>query len=276
MTPKAAGPIARSVVIAVFAFFVLIATTACSGGGDVSAGNDVSAGDEVSTGRSSGRLPFTEATADPASRPGSEIGFGIDGAGPDGQVESDSPRPLLQPGGPTVGTVQAPRADGIEFVYAEGSLGPVALGGTATDMATALGSAYNVEPEPFVREGFGPGYSVSRDGEVLFWAIEVDGVIGVIMSTNPKVGLDGGLRPKMAMSDAVALHGEPLFEFGPLGREFVMFDEMPEGVVVLASIGDFGGPVGAYDSADPQPGDQAEGYQPEGAQIKELWFTADS
>jgi hypothetical protein len=42
----------------------------------------------------------------------------------------------------------------------------------------------------------------------------------------------------------------------------------------LVSLGDFGGPVGAYDAASPQPGDRTESYQPEQAQIKELWFRA--
>lgn len=166
------------------------------------------------------------------------------------------------------------RQDRIEFVYQDGALGPVVLGSSIDEIAEALGPEYEIAAEVSIRAGFGSGYSVTRDGEVLFWCIEEDGVITVIMTTDPRVGLDSGLRPELPLEQAIATNGEPTFRFGPEAREFVTFGDVVGGdkaLSVLVAIGRFGGPVGVYD-AGPEIGSETTAYEPEGAIIKELWF----
>jgi hypothetical protein len=166
------------------------------------------------------------------------------------------------------------RPDGIELVFADGSLASIAPRSTIDDIGRTLGPLYIITEEPFIRAGFGGGYSVSQGGEVLFWAIEENGRITTIMATNPRVGLDSGLRPTMPLIDAVALHGEPSLRLGAELREFATFADgtgSADGVSVLVAIGQFDGPVGSY-VGTPQPGQETTGYQLANANIKELWF----
>ncbi|MGB5757342.1 MAG: hypothetical protein WBM50_10535, partial [Acidimicrobiales bacterium] len=195
----------------------------------------------------------------------------------------ESPRANVAPSNPVTGPadeegagsfVPPIRQDRIEFVYQDGALGPVVLGSSIDEIAEALGPDYEIAAEASIRAGFGSGYSVTRDDEVLFWCIEEDGVITVIMTTDPRVGLDSGLRPELPLEQAIATNGEPTFRFGPEVREFVTFDDGiggDETLSVLVAIGRFGGPVGIYDPG-PEIGSETTAYEPEGATIKELWF----
>lgn len=263
--PRSSSPALALVVI------VLLFVAACTG----SDSDDLSAGgaDDVDSGRSSGDLAFgdtdpttpsTTPDGPPTSPPGAQVPDPDPGAGIDTGQGSDE--------GPAV-PVTVDRPDGIELIFADGALGPARLGSSIDEIAAALGPAYEITREEVIRAGFSSGYSVASGGEVLFWAVEEDGVIAVFMSSNPRVGLESGLRPKLALADAIALHGEPDLSLGPEGREFASFEDGigTEGQIsVLLAIGDFGGPVGSYDfSVDPPV---ASGYQLEEANIKELWF----
>ena len=182
--------------------------------------------------------------------------------------DSENPEELDNP------ELPVERPDGIELVFADGSLASIASRSTIGEIGRTLGPLYTITEEPFIRSGFGGGYSVSKDGEVIFWAIEESGRISTIMTLNPRVGLDSGLRPTMPLVDAVALHGEPSLRLGPELREFATFADGTgaiEGVSVLVAIGQFGGPVGSY-AGPPAPGQETTGYQLAGANIKELWF----
>jgi hypothetical protein len=174
------------------------------------------------------------------------------------------------------------RADGLELAFVDGALGPARLGSTIVEITAALGPAYTVTPEPSIRVDFPAGYSISREGEVLFFAIEEDGIITIFMTQHPRVGLDSGLKPGTGLDDAIALHGEPTFTFGPEGREFASFADGTgaggaggggDGTVsVLVAIGQFGGPVGIYETLTELA--ETTEYQLEDANIKELWFWA--
>ncbi|MEM7324304.1 MAG: hypothetical protein AAF531_14535 [Actinomycetota bacterium] len=224
--------------------------------------------------RSSGALAFadpddeTVATAQPRNPDASSLG--ADEAGSSSstdQVPSTTDQPVQGP--PTT------RPDGIELVFADGLLAAIQPGSTIEEIGRTLGPLYIITPEPFIREGFPGGYSVAQTGEVLFWAIEENGRITTIMATNPRVGLDSGLRPTMPLVDAIALHGEPSLSLGAQLREFAVFADgvgSEDGVQVLVDIGQFGGPVGTYPGA-PQPGAVANGFQLGDAVVKELWFT---
>ena len=284
------------VVVAVVVALALVA--AGCGGGAGPAGQASSDGvDGPAASRSSGTLAVTRATSDPAARVGGTAAaaelrnLATDGAdGADGTADIDGTDggeedgDAAQPVATGTGFVPPARPDGIELVYADGALGPAVLGSTIDEIAEALGPLYTVTPEPFVRAGFGPGYSISSEGEVLFWAIEEAGVVTVLMSTSPRVGLDSGLRPKLPLAEAVALHGEPQLSLGPEGREFASFEDGTGGVSagpadgrlsVLVAVGEFGGPVGVYDdSTGTGIGATTVAYQPEDANIKELWFWA--
>ncbi len=168
------------------------------------------------------------------------------------------------------------RPDGIEFVYADGQVGPIVLGSSIDEIAAALGPDYDITPEASIRAGFGSGHSITNDGEVLFWCIEEDGVITVAMTTSPRVGLDSGLRSRLPLKRAIAVHGEPSFRIGPDSREFVSFDDGAgdgDGLSVLVAIGRFGGPVGVYE-AGPDIGSETTVYEPGQATVNELWFWA--
>jgi len=185
-------------------------------------------------------------------------------AGTDTEAEAQTDADDTDQTGTTVSgpeTVEPPtiRPDGLELAFVDGALGAARLGTTIDEIAAALGPAYVIAPEQSIRVDFPAGYSVSRGGEVLFFAIEEDGVITVFMTQHPRIGLDSGLRPGTQLDEAIAMHGEPTLTFGPEGREFASFADGTGGdgaVSVLVAIGQFGGPVG------------------EDANIKELWFWA--
>lgn len=202
------------------------------------------------------------------------------GAGLDGEVGPGDPTTATEGSGAapsvTAATTIAPRPDGIELVFAEGALGPARLGATIDEVAAALGPAYTISAEQTIRVGFPSGYSISSGGEVLFWAVEEGGVLTLFMSNNPKIGLESGLRPTLALADAIELHGEPTLTLGAESREFVEFEDgtgAARQVSVLVAIGEFGGPVGLYPDAGDDEGAQAEGYELVDANIKELWFS---
>lgn len=298
----------RVAALVVTALFALVAA-ACSSEGEPEA-----AAVTPSTIRSSGALAYadTDDSGPFGPRPGTASGDAVgqipstgplgDGSDLDAQVPDDL-APDADPGGfddtdpdntddpdspgnpddsgpedPDNTTVPVARLDGIELVFADGALAAIAPRSTIEEIGRTLGPLYSITEEPFIREGFGGGYSVSNGGEVLFWAIEENGRITTIMATNPRVGLDSGLRPTMPLIDAVALHGEPLLRLGPQLREFAAFGdgtgsggETSDRVSVLVSIGRFGGPVGVYTGAL-EPGKETAEYQLADAMIKELWF----
>lgn len=166
------------------------------------------------------------------------------------------------------------RSDGLVLVFENESLGPVPLGATVDELRRALGSGFEIAEVENIRPGFPLGHSISRGGEVLFWAVEQSGQLDLFMTVNPKVGLESGLRPKMSLAEAIDLHGEPTFSLGTEQREFATFADGTGGdgpVSVLVAIGEFGGPVGVYDGGGEEP-ESTEAYQLEDANIKELWF----
>lgn len=229
------------------------------GGGDAPDPVD----DQAGSARSSGELAYAD-TDDGRSDP------------------DDDPEPDDQAVGQDTGLdpserfVPPARDDEIELVFEDGALGPAELGTSIDEIARALGPGFEVAPEAAIRVDFPAGYSVAKDGEVLFWVVEEDGVAAVFMSNSPKVGLDSGLRPKLPLADAIALHGEPSLSLGEHGREFISFEDgtgigLP--VAILVAIGEFGGPVGSY-AAGAELGAEADGYRLEEANIKELWFLA--
>ncbi len=264
-----------------------MAIAGCSG----SAGTEVlgdGGGATVPT-RSSGEVTEPGSLGTPAPDPGPTAGIEGD-PGPDSEPDPGTGTSLApgsgqdpDPGGDLdgldepddVGFEPEFRPDGIELVFADGALGPAALGDTMDEIAAALGPTFRITPEQAIRVDFPSGYSVARDGEVLFWAIEEDGVITTFMTNSPRVGLDSGLRPKLALTEAVALHGEPVMQRGPESREFASFADgtgAGESLSVLVAIGEFGGPVGVYESGDLD--EETAAYVSEGANIKELWFRA--
>lgn len=179
------------------------------------------------------------------------------------------------------------RDDDLLLVFSDGTLGPVGLGSTRDDMIAALGPDFRIGPTENVRPGFPAGFSVSWQGEVLFWAIEEagdedgeeaggqDGEVELFMTNNPRVGLDSGLRPRLPLADAIEIYGEPSLLLGPELREFASFPDGAaevSGVSVLVAIGEFGGPVGLYDAPGGELLQEADGYVLEGANVKELWF----
>ena len=214
----------------------------------------------------------------------------------EGGLGVGSEEPADGPGDGGVGVDSGPsyvppeRDDGLILVFEEGSLGPVSPGATRSEIERALGPDFEVTPVGSIRAGFGPGYSVSWDGEVLFWAIgpaidpadqsddqagAADGPLTLFMTTSPKVGLPSGLRPQLPLADAIDLHGEPSLTLGSEQREFATFsDGTGNGgpVAVLVAIGQFGGPVGLYDGPGGQSLDEADGYILDDANVKELWF----
>ena len=224
--------------------------------------------------------------SEPESELGSDAGSVSRSSGASGELaapsQSISSTQLPATGLPSVDASQAGSSagpsigpNGLELAFADGALGPAVLGSTIEEMMAALGPAYAVEPVEFIRVDFPAGYSVSRDDEVLFFAIEDNGVITVLMTQHSRVGLENGLRPGHTLAEAIAAHGEPTLTLGAEGREFVSFEDgtgSGDDVSVLVVVGQFGGPVGNYDNVG--DGEPASGYQLEEANIKELWFWA--
>ncbi len=240
------------------------ALVACGSEGELSP----SEGDAAES-RSSGQLAYSESAADNATD-------GDAGTSGDPSTDTDSETE-------SAGFIPAVRADGLQFLFADGALGPARLGATIDEISDALGSQYKIAPESQIRVDFPSGYSVSLGGEVLFWAIEEDGIITTFMTSNRKVGLESGLRPRLPFVEAVELHGEPTLFIGTELREFVRFADgtgdigTTDGGVgttslsVLVAIGQFGGPVGVYSSPG-ELGSETTEFVSEDANIKELWF----
>lgn len=285
------APVRDVLIPALLLLAALLALSGCSGG-DTQV--ESSAAESSSTGRSSGQLayvePSDEAGAAGASNESGNDGDGDDPASNDGTVSQPTPGSDTGAGsgdaddqddeGDQGGSfVPVPRPDGIELTFVDGALGPAELGSTIDEIGAALGPLYTITTEESIRVDFPSGYSVAKGGEVLFWAIEEEGVITLFMSSSPKVGLESGLRPKLPIDDAIAIHGEPTFTLGPESREFVSFEDGVGGegtLSVLAAIGAFGGPVGVYESPSGELGEETVAYQSEEANIKELWFWATS
>ena len=241
---------------------------ACGGSSD----GEPNAAPGPDSGRSSGASEDSETTTDSANDSDEDANPEAD-AGSDSESNSGSDSSVLAP--ELSDYVPTVRDDGLELVFAEGALGPAVLGTTIEEVTIALGASYEVTPEESIRVDFPAGYSISRDGEVLFFAIEEDGVITVFMTQHRRVGLDSGLRPGIELAEAIELHGEPTLTLGPEAREFASFEDgtgTDGSLSVLVAIGQFGGPVGIYDG---EPGEPATGYGLEEANIKELWFWAD-
>lgn len=239
-------------------------------GGSAEAEPDVAS--TPSSARSSGASEDPGVTTDGAN--GADGSTDAETEGSEDGTDTSVLAPELSDYTPTV------RADGLELVFADGALGPAMLGTTIEEVTVALGAEYEVTPEESIRVDFPAGYSISRDGEVLFFAIEEEGIITVFMTQHKRVGLDSGLRPGTDLADAIGLHGEPTLTLGPEGREFASFEDgtglngngASGTVSVLVAIGQFGGPVGIYEGAEPD--EPATGYELEEANIKELWFWA--
>ena len=227
--------------------------------------------------RSSGELAFTddEESAELSEPVVPIVPPAAPTLGDELSAESDTPPEPAGDDTALPSTVPVPRADGIELVYQDGALGPARLGTTIDQMIAALGPQYRSEPEPVVRSDFPAGHAVIKDGAVVFWAIEQDGVIVTVMSVNPLVGLDSGLRPTLPLEQAVTIHGAVALNLGPANREFAAFEDGvgSNDVAVLVAIGQFGGPVGSY--AVGGPGESETTEFSAGANIKELWFHLD-
>lgn len=246
---------------------LILFVTACSNGGE-----QQRSATTASTIRSSGALAYvdsdTEGPIGPLAVDPDASGLGADETEDVLQEAQDNEDGALDQLPPVN------RPDGIELVFDDGRLASIEPRSTIEEIGAALGPLYLVAEEEFIRVGFPSGYSISKGGEVLLWAIEERGRITTLMTTNEKVGLDSGLRPGLAFDDAIALHGEPTLTIGDELREFVSFSDgtgFDDGVQVLVAIGQFGGPVGVYPGGV-DLGNETSEYLLVNAKIKELWF----
>jgi len=132
------------------------------------------------------------------------------------------------------------RADGV---------GDAVLGLTAEELADSLGDNYAIGTEIRITVDF-DGRVITSGGEVQFRAAMTDNTdqLNLFIVSNPEYATVEGVGPTTTIADAEAVYGEATLSWNPddEGREFVSFENGPEGRILFRTPGIGGNNVGVY------------------------------
>ena len=166
----------------------------------------------------------------------------------------------------------AASAQGDDMVISPTTVGPAEIGSTVDELTEQLGSDYTVGDEVRITVDFS-GHVVSRDGEVQFRAVKANAPgdeLSLFIINNDEFATAAGVGPGMTIADAEAIYGEATLNWNPdnEGREFVSFENQPEGRIQFRTPGIAGTNVGVYGDGELETNE----YDPEGV-IAAVWIS---
>lgn len=135
------------------------------------------------------------------------------------------------------------------LITADG-VGAAMLGLTPDELAEALGPEFDVGDEVRITVDF-DGRVVTRDGQVQFRAAMTGAgeELTLFIVSNPDYATAEGVGARTSIADAEAIYGPATLSWNPdnEGREFVSFENGPEGRIAFRTPGIGGNNVGIYD-----------------------------
>lgn len=150
-------------------------------------------------------------------------------------------------------------------------VGDALLGMTADELADALGPQFDISDEVRITVDF-DGRVISRGGDVQFRAAKTEGDerLTLFIVSNPDYATAEGVGPTTTIADAEAIYGEATLNWNPdnEGREFVSFDNGPDGRVFFRTPGIGGTNVGEYADGEFETTE----YDPDG-EIAAVWVS---
>jgi len=136
-----------------------------------------------------------------------------------------------------------------ELTITADGVGNAELGLTANELAEALGPDFDLGNEVRITVDF-DGRVVVRDGSVQFRAAMTDNgeQLNLFIVSNPEYSTAEGVGPMTTIAEAEAAYGEATLSWNPdnEGREFVSFENGPEGRIAFRTPGIGGTNVGIY------------------------------
>ena len=169
---------------------------------------------------------------------------------------------------------QAPaaQAQGDEMVITPTMVASAEIGSTIDQLTEQLGSDYTVGDEVRITVDFS-GHVVSRDGEVQFRAVKANepgDELSLFIINNDDFATAEGVGPGTTIADAEAIYGEATLNWNAdnEGREFVSFENQPEGRIQFRTPGIAGTNVGEYADGEFETND----YDPDGV-IAAVWIS---
>ena len=167
-----------------------------------------------------------------------------------------------------VAAAAQPAADHV--ITADG-VGSAVLGLTPDELATALGSDYEVGDEVRITVDF-DGRVITSDGSVQFRAAmtSANDQLTLFIISNPDYATAEGVGPTTTIAEAEAIYGDATLSWNPdnESREFVSFANGPEGRVAFRTPGIGGTNVGVYADGELQTSEYEEG-----AAIAAVWVS---
>ncbi len=166
----------------------------------------------------------------------------------------------------------AAKAQGDDTVISPTSVGPAEIGSTVEELTEQLGGDYTVGDEVRITVDFS-GHVVSRDGDVQFRAVKANAPgdeLSLFIINNDEFATAEGVGPSMTIADAEAIYGDATLSWNPdnEGREFVSFENQPEGRIQFRTPGIAGTNVGIYEDGEFETNE----YEPEGV-IAAVWIS---
>lgn len=156
-------------------------------------------------------------------------------------------------------------------VITANSVGPAALGLTPDELADALGPDYDIGEQVRITVDF-DGRVITRDGIVQFRAAmtEDNENLTLFIVSNPEYATAEGVGPTTTIAQAEEIYGEATLAWNPdnEGREFVSFENGPEGRIAFRTPGIGGTNVGIYPD-----GEFSTTEYEDGAAIAAVWVS---
>ena len=162
-----------------------------------------------------------------------------------------------------------PAAD--RTITADG-VGPATLGLTPDELAEQLGDDYEVGDDVRITVDFN-GRVITSDGTVQFRAAMTDGdsdALTLFIVSNNEYATAEGVGPTTTIAEAEAVYGQATLAWNPdnEGREFVSFENGPDGRIAFRTPGIGGTNVGIYADGEFSTNDYEEG-----AAIAAVWVS---
>lgn len=166
----------------------------------------------------------------------------------------------------------AANAQGDDMVITPTTVGPAEIGSTVDQLTEQLGSDYTVGDEVRITVDFS-GHVVSRDGEVQFRAVKANepgDELSLFIINNDGFATAEGVGPGITIAAAEEIYGEATLNWNPdiEGREFVSFENQPEGRIQFRTPGIAGTNVGIYQDGELETNE----YDPEGV-VAAVWIS---
>lgn len=152
------------------------------------------------------------------------------------------------------------------------SVGPAVVGSTLTELTDQLGSEFEVGDQVRITVDF-DGHVVTRDGSVEFRAVrasEPDDELSLFIISGDTLRTAEGVGPGTTIEEAEEIYGDATLTWDPdqEGREFVSFENQPEGRIQFRTPGIAGTNVGIYEDDEFETNEYEDG-----ATIAAIWIS---